>query len=152
MRRGVGIGGIGGELQATEQVGGAERVAARSYRGGFIRRGLRRTGRVRWRVGTGVTRGRQGAFKSILLVANCFAPLFYVCSHSLAFKTLGKVAAKHEGQPLFFSVLDAGTFKAFSSDLGVMQSDLPVVVALSAKHKRFSGGNHGLSSTRTVGS
>ncbi|KAJ9513567.1 hypothetical protein QJQ45_006116 [Haematococcus lacustris] len=68
-----------------------------------------------------------------------------VCSqHASAVLLLNTVAGQRAGEPLHFSHLDAAKYSAFASALGVMGSDLPTLVALSARRMRYAVMREGL--------
>lgn len=53
-------------------------------------------------------------------------------------KLLNKVAAKHTGQPLYFSWLDANLYTQFVKDVGVSPQSIPTLVAVSIKRMRVA--------------
>uniref|UniRef100_A0A7S0R6G9 protein disulfide-isomerase n=1 Tax=Chlamydomonas leiostraca TaxID=1034604 RepID=A0A7S0R6G9_9CHLO len=58
--------------------------------------------------------------------------------HASAAAALKAVAGKRAGEPLHFSTLDARKYRSFLSALGVLASDTPTVVALSASRMRYA--------------
>ncbi|KAL6763385.1 hypothetical protein V8C86DRAFT_2493539 [Haematococcus lacustris] len=64
--------------------------------------------------------------------------------HASAVLLLNTVAGQRAGEPLHFSHLDAAKYSAFASALGVMGSDLPTLVALSARRMRYAVMREGL--------